>query len=220
MIGHDFEHMRIAMVASQLRTTGIADAGVLAAMGAVPRERFVPDHRVAAAYADTLVPLSGGRFLNSPMSTGRLLSESSPRAEDRALVVGVATGYAAAVLTQLVGSVVALEEDAELAAFARRVLDDTNVEVVEGPLNAGHADGGPYDLILIDGAVDHVPQAIVEQLADGGRIAVGIAKVAVSELSVGRRGGGGFGLTAFSDASSALLPGFVKPKGFVFETAE
>jgi protein-L-isoaspartate(D-aspartate) O-methyltransferase len=220
MIGHDFEHMRIAMVASQLRTTGIADAGVLAAMGAVPRERFVPEQRVAAAYADTLVPLGSGRYLNSPMSTGRLLSESSPQAEDRALVVGAATGYAAAVLAELVRSVVAVEEDPELAAFARGALEGTKVEVVEGPLTAGHSGGAPYDLILIDGAVDHVPQAIIDQLADGGRLAVGIAKVAVSELSVGRRGGGGFGLTAFSDASSALLPGFVKPRGFVFETAE
>jgi protein-L-isoaspartate(D-aspartate) O-methyltransferase len=155
------------------------------------------------------------------MSTGRLLSEASPRSEDRALVVGAATGYSAAVLAQLVASVVAVEEDPELAAFARRALQGTGVEVVEGPLNAGHAAGAPYDLILIDGAVDHVPQAIVEQLHEvEGRLAAGIAKVAVSELSVGRRAGGGFGMTAFSDASSALLPGFVKPKGFVFERAE
>ena len=220
MIEHDFEHMRIAMVASQLRTTGIADAGVLAAMGAVPRERFVPEQRAAAAYADTLVPLGGGRYLNNPMSTGRLLSEASPQEQDRALVVGAATGYSAAVLARIVGSVVAVEEDPELAAFARGALEGTGVELVEGPLNAGYAGGAPYDLILIDGAVDHVPQAIIDQLADGGRLAAGIAKVAVSELSVGRRGGEGFGMTAFSDASSALLPGFVKPKGFVFETAE
>ncbi len=220
MIGHDFEHMRRAMVASQLRTTGVADAGVLAAMGSAPRERFVPEERVAAAYADTLVPLGGGRFLNSPMSTARLLSEASPRREDRAMVIGAATGYAAAVLAQLVRSVVAVEEDAGLAAFARRVLEGTGVELVEGPLNAGHPGGAPYDLILIDGAVEEVPQAIVDQLEEGGRLAAGIAKVAVSELSVGRRVGGGFGMTAFSDASSALLPGFVRPRGFVFERAE
>jgi protein-L-isoaspartate(D-aspartate) O-methyltransferase len=84
----------------------------------------------------------------------------------------------------------------------------------------GHAAGAPYDLILIDGAVEEVPQAIIDQLAEGGRLAAGIAKVAVSELSVGRRAGGGFGLKAFSDASAVLLPGFAKPKGFVFERAE
>ena len=221
MIEHDFEHMRVAMVASQLRTTGVADAGVLAAMGSVPRERFVPEQRAAAAYADTLVPLGRGRFLNSPMATGRLLSEASPRSGDRALVIGAATGYSAAVLAQIVRSVVAVEEDPELAALARRALEGTGVELIEGPLNEGHPAGAPYDLILIDGAVEHVPQAIVDQLEEvGGRLAAGIAKVAVSELSVGRRAGGGFGMTAFSDASAALLPGFVKPRGFVFERAE
>jgi protein-L-isoaspartate(D-aspartate) O-methyltransferase len=220
MVDYHFEHMRRAMVASQLRTTGVSDAGVLAAVGAVPRERFVPDDRIPVAYADTLVPLVNGRYLNSPMATARLLSEASPNKDDKAMIVGAASGYAAAVLARLVRSVVALEEDAELAAFAREALEGTGVEVVEGPLAKGHAGGAPYDLILIDGAVEEVPQAIVDQLAEGGRLAAGIAKVAVSELSLGRRAGGGFGMKAFSDVSSALLPGFVKPRGFVFERAE
>ncbi len=220
MIDYDFEHMRRSMVSSQLRTTGVADAGVLAAMGAVPRERFVPDERVPVAYADTLVPLVNGRYLNAPMATARLLSEASPDENDRAMIVGAASGYSAAVLSRLVRSVVAVEEDPELAAFAKEALEDSGVEVIEGPLAKGHPAGAPYDLILIDGAVEQVPQAIIEQLAEGGRLAAGIAKVAVSELSLGRRAGGGFGMKAFSDASSALLPGFVKPKGFVFERAE
>src|SRR3546814_6910008 len=95
MTEHNFEHMRRAMVASQLRTTGVNDPRVVAAMGAVPRERFVPDDRITVAYADALVPLGNGRQLNTPMSLGRLLTEARPREDDQALVIGAATGYAA-----------------------------------------------------------------------------------------------------------------------------
>src|SRR5688500_346544 len=110
MTEHNFEQMRRAMVASQLRTTGINDPRVVAAMGEVPRERFVPAGRAALAYADALIPLGGGRELNTPMSLGRLLTEAAPEPDDRALVIGAATGYAAAVLARLVASVVAVEE--------------------------------------------------------------------------------------------------------------
>ena len=107
MTEHNFTDMRRAMVASQLRTTGVSDPGVVAAMGAVPRERFVPADRIPLAYADALVPLKPGRDLNSPMALGRLLTEARPAPSDRALVVGAATGYASAVLGRLVGQVVA-----------------------------------------------------------------------------------------------------------------
>ena len=167
MTEHNFEHMRRAMVASQLRTTGTNDPRVLAAMGEVPRERFVPASRVSLAYADALVPLKPGRDFNSPMALGRLLTEAAPRPGERALVVGAATGYAAAVLARLVGPVVAVEEDAELAAEARANLSAGDVRLFEGPLAQGCADGAPYDLILIDGAVESVPDSLVAQLADG-----------------------------------------------------
>lgn len=216
MTQHNFEQMRSAMVASQLRTTGTNDAGVLAAMGEVPRERFVPEGRLAVAYADALVPLKPGRDLNSPMALGRLLTEAAPREGERTLVVAAATGYAAALLERLVGPVVALEEDAELAAAARETLAGTQVELIEGPLTEGHPAGAPYDLILIDGAVEFVPDAIVAQLADGGRLATGLLDQGVTRLALGRRAGEGFGLAAFADAATAILPGFVKPRAFTF----
>jgi len=216
MTEHNFDHMRRAMVASQLRTTGVNDPRVVAAMGAVPRERFVPPDRVPMAYADALVPLGNGRDLNTPMSLGRMLTEAAPREQDRTLVVGAATGYAAAVLAELVGSVVAVEEDQRLAAVAREALAGTEVKLVEGPLTQGHAEGAPYDLILIDGAVEFVPDAIVEQLADNGRLAAALLVEGVAQISIGRRGGAGFGMAAVSDAASAILPGFVKPRGFTF----
>jgi protein-L-isoaspartate(D-aspartate) O-methyltransferase len=217
MTEHNFEQMRRAMVASQLRTTGVNDPRVLAAMGAVPRERFVPADKVAIAYSDTLVPLGNGRDLNTPMSLGRLLAEAAPRPGERAMVVGAATGYAAAVLARLVGSVVAVEEDPRLLEVARGAIPAAaGVKLVEAPLVEGHAADAPYDLVLIDGAVETVPDAIVGQLVDGGRLAAAILDRGVSRLAIGRRAGEGFGMAEISDWAAAVLPGFCKPRTFSF----
>jgi protein-L-isoaspartate(D-aspartate) O-methyltransferase len=216
MTEHVFEPMRRAMVASQLRTTGVNDPRVVEAMGEVPRERFVPQERLALAYADALVPVGPGRALNPPMALGRLLTEARLRGHERALVIGAATGYSAAVVARLVGAVTALEEDAELLAFARNALAGSAVELVKGPLAKGYAKGAPYDFILIDGAVERVPAAIVEQAADGGTIALALLEEGVSRLAVGRVIGGAFGATIFADAATAPLPGFEKPRGFSF----
>jgi protein-L-isoaspartate(D-aspartate) O-methyltransferase len=216
MTEHVFEPMRRAMVASQLRTTGVNDPRVVEAMGEVPRERFVPRERLALAYADALVPLVPGRALNPPMALGRLLTEARLRGHERALVIGAATGYAAAVLARLVESVVALEDDGDLLAFARGALHGFEVELVKGPLAKGHAKGAPYDFILIDGAVEQVPPAIVAQVKDGGTIALALLEEGVSRLAVGRMVGGAFGATIFADAETAPLPGFAKPRGFSF----
>ena len=216
MTEHNFEQMRRAMVASQLRTTGINDPRVIAAMGEVPRERFVPSGRTALAYAEALVPLGHGRELNTPMSLGRLLTEASPRPEDRALVIGAATGYAAAVLARLVASVVAVEEDPALAGTAKGALKGTGVKLVESPLAKGYKPGAPYDLILIDGAVEFVPDTLISQLAENGRLAAAMLDEGIARISIGRRGGAGFGMVAVADAASAILPGFQKPRGFTF----
>ena len=212
----NFEQMRRAMVASTLRTTGVNDPRVVAAMGEVPRERFVPKERCATAYADIVVPLGHGRELNSPMALGRMLSEAGLEGEERALVIGAATGYSAAVLARLAASVVALEEQAELVVFAREALVGTGVELVQGPLTQGYAAGAPYDFILIDGAVEQVPQAIIDQVAEGGQVALALAQGDISQLCVGRVVAGAFGTTAISDAAAALLPGFEKPREFSF----
>jgi protein-L-isoaspartate(D-aspartate) O-methyltransferase len=216
MTEHNYKHMRRAMIANLLRTTGTNDPRVLAAFGEVARERFLPHERLPLAYADALVPLKPGRDMNNPMALGRLLTEAATREGERALVVGAATGYAAAILSRLVGSVVAVEEDADLAGFARDALAGYPVTLVEGPLAQGHAAGGPYDLILIDGAVEFVPDALVAQLVDGGRVAAAVLEEGVSRLSIGRKAGEGFGTAAFSDAAAAILPGFTRPRAFSF----
>ena len=216
MTEHSYEQMRRAMVASQLRTTGVNDPRVVAAMGAVPRERFVPSQARSLAYADTMVPLGHGRCLNPPMALGRMLTEARLRGHERALVIGAATGYSAAVLARLAASVTAVEEVPELAAFARDALAGADVAVIEAPNSQGHAAGAPYDFILIDGAVEHVPQGIVDQLADGGEIALALLEDGVSRLSIGRVVAGALGTSAVADAATAVLPGFEKPRGFKF----
>ena len=211
-----FEPMRRSMVASQLRTTGVNDPRVVAAMGEVARELFVPAGRRALAYADALVPLGNGRALNPPMALGRVLTEAQLQGHERALVIGAATGYSAALLARLVGSVTALEEDAALAATARETLAGTGAAVVEGPLAAGWPAAAPYDFILVDGAVEFLPPAIVDQAADGGRIALALLDRGVTRLAIGRVVAGAFGLATFADAAAAILPGFEQPRGFTF----
>lgn len=216
MTEHNFEQMRRAMVANSLRTTGVNDPRVLAAIGAVPRERFVPHERAAIAYADIPVPLGSGRDLNSPLAFSRMLAEVSPQEGERALLLGAATGYGAAVLDRLVGSVVAVEEDPALVEKAREALAGTGVKLVEGPLQRGHADGAPYDLIVIDGAVEFIPDEIKEQLVDGGRMATGLLDRGVTRIAIGRRVGDAFGIAPMTDSACVILPGFVKPPAFSF----
>jgi protein-L-isoaspartate(D-aspartate) O-methyltransferase len=216
MTEHNFEHMRRAMVASQLRTTGVNDPRVVAAMGAVPRERFVPENYVSAAYTDFMVPLGHGRELSTPMALGRMLSEARLQGHERTLVIGAATGYSAALVARLAKSVVALEEQPELAAIAREALAGTGVEIVEGPLNQGWPAGAPFDFILIDGAIELVPQQIIDQVADGGELAAAVLDGGVPRLSIGRVVGGSFGSAAYTDAAAPVLPGFLKPRTFSF----
>lgn len=212
MTEHNYDSLRKAMVDSQLRTTAVNDPRVVAALAAVPRERFVPADAAHLAYVDRDVPLAPGRALPAAMVLGRLLTEARTRPEDRALVIGSGSGYAAAVLAQLVASVVALEEDEAIA----RGETPANVTQVTGALTEGWAAGAPYDLILFDGAVEQIPAAIVAQLVEGGRIAAAIVSNGVVRLSIGRKGGAGFGLTSIVEASCPTLPGFAKPAGFRF----
>jgi protein-L-isoaspartate(D-aspartate) O-methyltransferase len=209
MSGPDFSSLRRAMVSNQLRTNKVTDAAVLAAMGAVPRERFVGEEQGGVVYRDTIVPLGEGRALNPPIATGRLLSVAQPMAGEAVLVIGSGTGYVAALLAEMGCAVTALEESPALIARAQ-------VPTVEGPLAAGWAAGAPYGLIYIDGAVERIPDAIVDQLAEGGRVVGALDERGVTRLVVGRRVAGGFGLDAFADVETALLPGFAPAPAFVF----
>ena len=208
----DFAAAREAMVESQLRPQGVTDPAVLAAMGTIERERFLPSHTRPLAYVDRAVSIGEGRYLPAPPVLGQLLTQMMPLPGQRALVIGAGTGYSSAVLQRMGVQVTALESASALAAEARKM----GVEVVEGPLEAGWADLAPYEQILIDGAVDYIPDAIVEQLADGGRLGTAIIDRGITRLVIGRKAGGAFGTLSIGDAGVPALPGFSRPKEFIF----
>jgi protein-L-isoaspartate(D-aspartate) O-methyltransferase len=209
----DFAAARRSMVENQLRPVGVTDRAVLEAMGEVPRERFVPEDIRPLAYTDRSLPLGDGRFIAAPAVLGQLLTQMAPQPGDRALVIGAGSGYSASVLAAIGCSVMALECSPELAARAREL----GVPVVEGNLEAGHKAKAPYDLILIDGAVEHLPEAIIEQLADRGRLGAALVDRGVVRLIVGQKVSGAFGHVSIGDSGAAALPGFAKPRGFEFE---
>ncbi len=208
----DYEAARAAMVDAQLRPQGVNYPPVVEAMAAVPREQFVADEARPLAYVDRAVPIGAGRLMSSPAVVGLLLTELVPLAGERALVVGCGTGYSAAVLKEIGLQVIGLETAPELAARARAA----GIEVVEGPLDEGWKKGGPYQLILIDGAIEYIPDAIIAQLADHGRLGTVLIDRGISRLAVGRKAGNGFGITTLADAGAAALPGFAKPRTFSF----
>ena len=215
--GQEMTAMRHAMVASQLRTNAVSDVRVVAAMDLVPREAFLPAGVADLAYRDTAVPLSHGRAQNVPIATGRLLTQAELRPTDRVLLIGAAGGYTAAVLAELVAAVVAVESDPALVAIARAALaGHATVSLIDGPLSEGHAAGAPYDVLVIDGAVEAVPQPLVDQLAIGARIVGGLMDRGVTRLAAGRRTAGGFALLDFADIDCVPLPGFAVPRSFTF----
>ena len=180
------------MVESQLRPQGIADPVVLEAMAAVPRERFVSEESLPLAYSDRSVKLGEGRFLMPPAALGLLIQALEPRAGERALVVGSGSGYAAEVLRAM------------------------GVEAIEAELGSTNKADAGFQLILVDGAVEQVPDSIVAQLEVGGRLAAAILDRGVTRLVVGTKSTGGFGLRSIGDAAVPPLPGFERPRAFVF----
>jgi protein-L-isoaspartate(D-aspartate) O-methyltransferase len=210
---------RRLMVDGQVRTADVTDAALLDAMLAVPRERFLPPALVQLAYIDGDIRIAPGRALLRPMVLAKLIQAACITPEDRVLDLGCATGYSSAVLARLAGTVVALEEAPELARQARESLaavGAAQVEVVSGPLIGGWPAGAPYDVILLNGAAEILPDALGRQLKPGGRL-VGVygcppaAKATISHVIEGHL----IGRPIF-DAAAWLLPGFVATPAFVF----
>ena len=169
----DFSGLRTKMVDGQVRTTDVTSLPLLDALLSVPREEFVPAARKSLAYIDEDLEIAPGRYLMEPSPFARIVQLADIQPGDFVLDVGAGTGYSAAVLSKLAGSVVALEQDPMLAAKAQSVLSSLGydtVAVVEGPLSAGYPAQAPYDVILLEGAVESIPQALFDQLKDGGRL--------------------------------------------------
>ena len=187
----DFAAARRAMIDSQLRPQGVSDPAVLAAMSSVPREEFVPEAVRPLAYSDRPLDLGDGKAMMPPAALGRLVMELEPRAGERVLVVGSGNGYAANVLQAL----------------------GLEVDTASGTAPAGKSG---YDLILIDGAVEEVPEPLVSRLAPDGRLGTGISDNGVTRLAIGRRAGNSLGLRRFADVQVPVLTGFTRPRAFTF----
>lgn len=217
----DFALARRNMVECQLRPNKVTNAALLAAVGELPRERFLPDAVRSVAYADDDVPLGGGRSMMEPMVLARLIQALQPQTDHKALVVGAGRGYGAALLARLVNSVTAVECDPALAAAGTQTIKDLGLGAVQwvvGKLELGGPGAAPYDVVLIEGAVQQVPQAILDQMAEGGRLCTIISgppgSLGVAQLFV-KVAGTCSGRPLF-EAGTPVLPGFAPPPRFTF----
>src|SRR5690242_16708872 len=211
------ESARFNMVETQIRPADVSDPHVLAAMYAVPRERFVPRASVALAYADVPVQVAPGRYLLDPRSFAKLVQLADIRPDDRILDVGPGTGYSSAVLARLGAEVVAVEQDADLVRIASELLANVvgKVEVVQGGLVEGVKAQAPFDVIFVNGAIEQVPDTLLSQLAEGGRL-VAVLKDGQSRAWLFLKENGQVGRRPDFDADVPVLAGFKKAMGFIF----
>jgi protein-L-isoaspartate(D-aspartate) O-methyltransferase len=189
-----FAEARRAMIDSQLRTSGVNEPFVLAAMARVPREAFVPEVSRNSAYIDRAIPLGNGRFLAAPVVHGKMLAEAAPKAADKALLIGDANGYLAALLGPMVGSLDA---------------------VAPGDAATSTGEGG-YTLIVIDGAIEELPASIGNLLADDGRLVTGVVERGVTRLAAGRKAAGAVALLPLAEIGIPVLHEFAAPKRWSF----
>ncbi|MGE3935575.1 MAG: protein-L-isoaspartate O-methyltransferase [Rhodospirillaceae bacterium] len=216
----DYARARLNMVESQIRTNKVTDQRLIEALSTLPREEFVEKAQRGIAYVDDDLPLGNGRWLMEPMVLARMIQILEVRPTDVALDVGCATGYSTAVLARLASTVVGLESDAELMATASQTLARLGIDnavTVRGPLAEGCAAQGPYDVILLQGAVAEVPAALTGQLAPGGRLAAVVCPPGGQGRAVlMMRVGAAASHRVVFDANVAPLPGFARQEGFVF----
>ena len=218
----DFVEARHMMVEGQVRTCDVTDLRVLAAMRDVPRERFVSPARRAVAYLDRDIEVGPGnasRRLLKPAVLAKLIQAAEIDPVCHVLDVGCATGYSSAILSLLASTVVALEQDRDLAALAAdtlAALECRNVTVVTGPLAEGAPAHAPFDVIVVNGATEIVPERLIRQLKDGGRLVCVLGHSPIGKATVFRAAAGHATRQPAFDAAAPLLPGFAKPLEFVF----
>lgn len=217
----DAARQRTNMVESQILTSDVTDRRIIQSMGALPRERFVPAAWASLAYMDEAVPLSvSGRMLMAPRVFAKLLQLAEIGEDDRVLDVGSGSGYSTAVLARIAKSVVGLECDARLAEEARlniAALGLANAAIVEGALPAGAANDGPYDAIVLEGLIATSPEALLDELKEGGRlVAVARQNDGLGKATIWRRLGRSYDPWTAFDATAPKLPGFEPALAFTF----
>ena len=210
---------RAAMVESQLRTNDVTDPRILIMIGEIERERFVPPAMVAVAYMEGCVPLGHGRALPDARSFGKLLQLASVLPTDRVLDVGCTTGYSTRVIAGLAGHVTGLEEDPELAHVAAENLANArvaNAEIVCAKLSEGWPEKAPFDVIFLNGAIEVMPQSLLDQLDEGGRLVCVKREGAAGHGCIYLKHDWAVGKRAVFEAQLPVLPGFNRVAGFVF----
>ncbi len=207
------------MIAGQIKPNKVTNERIIDAIGSVPREMFVPKSKRGIAYVDEDIEIADGRYLMEPMVFARLLEAANIGPDDLVLDVGCGTGYSTAVMAKLADAVVALEENEELAELATDKLSESeavNAAVVTGKLTEGVSKQGPFSVIFLNGAVDHIPEALTDQLADGGRLVCVFNRNGLGRGHVAIKSGNVLGGRDLFDAGVPLLPGFAKPPVFQF----
>ncbi|OYX48426.1 MAG: hypothetical protein B7Y90_10525 [Alphaproteobacteria bacterium 32-64-14] len=201
------------MIDSQVRPNDVTDRRLISAMSAVAREAFVPASRRAVAYAEMPIETAPGRWMMAARDFSKLVNALAIREGERILDIAPGTGYSSAVLSRL-GAVVALEEGEAAQALTAGLAGVQGVEIVTGSLKAGAPGKGPFDAILVNGAVEVVPQAWLDQLAEGGRLAVAVNDNGTRRARVYTRSGGKTAWLTPFDSSPPALPGFEKAAEF------
>ncbi len=215
----DYSVARRNMIECQIRTNKVIDEAVLAAMAEVPRERFVPGELQSIAYIDEDLRVADGRFLMEPAVLARLLQEARVAPTDVVLDIGSGAGYGAAVLARMAATVFAQETNAGLAKKAAELyaeLNLDNVVPVEGVLSGGCPEHAPFNVILIEGGVDFVPDSIIDQLGDSGRLVAVVRERGIGRATVITRIGDHLSRRIAFDAAVPVLPEFARPAGFEF----
>jgi protein-L-isoaspartate(D-aspartate) O-methyltransferase len=215
----DFKAAREAMVDCQVRPSDVTKYPIIDALLRTPREIYVPASKKSVAYMGEHISVSAKRSILDPRTFAKMLDAVAIRTDELVLDIASGTGYSTAVMAHLAEAVVALEDDAELAALANQTLSDAGVDnaiVVNAPLNAGAAKHGPYDVIVLQGAIETFPDALTKQLKDGGRVVAIFASGATGQCYIGKKVGTRINWRSEFDASAPMLDGFSKPKTFSF----
>lgn len=217
----DYALARLNMVESQIRTNKVTDPDVVGAFESIPRELFVPKARRGIAYMDEALEIGAGRYMLEPMVLARLLQVAAPQPADVALDVACGTGYATALLSRLVSTVVGVDDAAELVERGNGILSGLEIDnaaLVAGVLSAGYAKQAPYNVILVNGGVEFVPDTLFAQLADGGRLVTveGGTPVGPGVAVLYEKRGNRVGRRILFDAGTPMLSGFRREPGFVF----
>ena len=215
----DYKTARTAMVDCQIRPSDVTKYPIIEALLKTPREVYVPSTKRPIAYAGEHIELGNGRMLLDARTFAKMLDAVNVQPDELVLDIGGGYGYSAAILAQMAEAVVSVENDAEMAKIASDTLSDQSVDnayVTTGELTKGNAKNGPYDVIIIEGSVEIIPNALVDQLKDGGRICAIFNEKGHGECRIGYKTHGNLSWNAVFNASAPLINGFETKKEFKF----